>query len=94
MVHFAGYPQKVALIFWILNGLCGITTRAAQLKPETAAAFDRYVAATEARMNEDLQLNQFLVIDRLPAVNLAPTSDSRMAPERSASDRDGAISSS
>lgn len=64
--HLAGKLQKYALIFWILHRLCGISTCAAQLKPETAAAFDRYVAATEARMNDDLQINQFLVIDRLP----------------------------
>jgi hypothetical protein len=50
----------------ILPGLCGISARAAQLKPETAAAFERYVAATEARMDDDVRLNQFLVVDRLP----------------------------
>ena len=41
-------------------------TLAAQVKPETVAAFDHYAAVTEARMDEDLRLNQFLAIDRLP----------------------------
>jgi hypothetical protein len=58
--------QRLALLFWILPGVFGISTRAAQLKPETAAAFERYVAATEARMDDDARLNQFLVVDRLP----------------------------
>jgi hypothetical protein len=44
----------------------GISALAADLKPETVAAFDRYIAATEARMDEDVRLNQFLAIDRLP----------------------------
>jgi len=61
-----GQSQKLLLFFLILPGLAGISTPAAQLKPETAAAFDRYVAVTQARMDDDLRLNQFLVIDRLP----------------------------
>jgi hypothetical protein len=36
------------------------------LKPETIAAFEGYIAATEARMDDDVRLHQFLVIDRLP----------------------------
>jgi hypothetical protein len=38
----------------------------AELKPETAAAFDRYVHATEERMASDLSDGRFLAIDRLP----------------------------
>jgi len=64
--HFARQLQKLALMFWILPGLFGISARAAQLKPETAAAFEHYVAVTEARMDDDARLNQFLAIDRLP----------------------------
>ena len=61
-----GQSQKLLLVFMILTGLAGTSTLAAQLKPETAAAFDRYVAVTQARMDDDLRLNQFLAIDRLP----------------------------
>jgi hypothetical protein len=43
----------------------GATARATELKPDTAAAFDRYVHAMEARMDEDLQQDHFLVIDGL-----------------------------
>ena len=36
------------------------------LKAETATAFDRYIAASEAQMNGDAGLNHFLIVDRLP----------------------------
>jgi hypothetical protein len=36
------------------------------LKPDTAAAFDRYIRATEAQHAEDLRSGHFLIIDRLP----------------------------
>jgi hypothetical protein len=58
--------QQLVLISWILPGLFGISVRAADLKPETVAAFDHYVMLTEARMDDDVRLNQFLAIDRLP----------------------------
>jgi len=58
--------QIVLLLLWILPGLVAISAHADELKPETAAAFDRYIGATEARMDDDIRLNQFLVIDRLP----------------------------
>jgi hypothetical protein len=41
------------------------TAHAAELKPETAAAFNRYVAATEAQMDADAVAGRFLVVDRL-----------------------------
>jgi hypothetical protein len=56
----------------ILVGLCilvdfgGVAARATELKPDTAAAFDRYIHAMEARMDEDTGRDQFLVVDRLP----------------------------
>src|ERR1035438_6088112 len=56
-------------MFWLLGILLsvGVTAaRATELKAETAAAFDRYVRAMEARMDEDTGRNQFLVVDRLP----------------------------
>ena len=64
--HLAGQMQKLVLVFFILPGLAGTSARAAQLKPETVAAFERYAAVAEARMDDDVRLNQFLVIDRLP----------------------------
>jgi hypothetical protein len=59
--------QLVLLVPWILLGTVEIPAHADDLKPETSAAFDRYIAATEARMDDDVRRNQFLVIDRLPA---------------------------
>jgi len=50
----------------ILADLGGMAARATELKPETAATFDRYVRAMEARMDEDTRLDHFLIIDRLP----------------------------
>ena len=58
--------QTALLLLWILPGLVAISAHADELKPETAAAFERYIGATEARMDNDIRLNQFLVIDRLP----------------------------
>jgi hypothetical protein len=50
----------------ILSSLLAAPARAAELKPETVSAFDRYVRATEARMAEDTQQGKFLLIDGLP----------------------------
>jgi hypothetical protein len=58
--------QKIALGLLVLLGLAASSAHASQLKPETEAAFDRYVALAEARMDNDVRLNQFLVMDRLP----------------------------
>jgi len=66
MHHLARQLQKLLLVFWIFLGLVGTSARAAQLKPETVAAFERYVVATESRMDDDVRLNQFLAMDRLP----------------------------
>lgn len=66
MHHLAKQLQKLFLVFWILPGLVGIPACAAQLKPETVAAFEHYVVVTEARMDDDIHLDQFLVMDRLP----------------------------
>jgi len=40
--------------------------QASELKPATSAAFDRYIAATEAQMNSADGIAQFLFVDRLP----------------------------
>ena len=58
--------QKLSIMFLILPGLTTTSARAAQVKPETVAAFEHYVTVTEARMEDDVRLNQFFVIDRLP----------------------------
>jgi hypothetical protein len=58
--------QKLIHLFWILPTFGGIPALAAEPKPETIAAFDRYIAATEARMDDDVRTNQFLFVDRLP----------------------------
>ncbi len=42
------------------------TVRAAELKKQTATAFDRYIAASEARMQAELRNGPFLYIDGLP----------------------------
>ena len=55
-------------MFLVLSCQTGSSARASQLKPETSAAFDRYVSLTEARMDDDLRLDQFLILDRLPDV--------------------------
>ena len=62
----AGWVQALFLSLWILPGSAAIPARADELKAETAAAFARYIGATEARMSDDVRLNQFLVVDRLP----------------------------
>jgi hypothetical protein len=54
----------LAITFLFL--LCPIVGNAAGVKPETVAAFDRYVEATEAQMKNDAGPERFLVIDRLP----------------------------
>ena len=54
------------MAFLISVTLMGTSTPAAGLKPETAAAYDRYISLTESRMDEDVRADQFFVIDRLP----------------------------
>jgi len=66
MQRLAKRLQKLFLLFWILRGLAGTSAHAAEPKPETVAAFERYIAATESRMDENLRHNRFLFIDRLP----------------------------
>lgn len=58
--------RKILVALCILVDFGGMAVRATELKPETAATFDRYVHAMEARMAEDTGRDQFLVVDRLP----------------------------
>ena len=43
-----------------------VSLQAAELKPETAAAFDRYIKVTEDEMNQHLGFGDFLWMDRHP----------------------------
>lgn len=54
------------LLLWILSGLLVSAAQASELKPATNAAFDRYIAATEAQMESDEGPEKFLAVDRLP----------------------------
>jgi hypothetical protein len=67
LVRLAGRKIGVLLVGCGIIGLLVPPAQAADLKPETVAAFDRYIRATEARMDEDLREGRFLVVDRLPS---------------------------
>lgn len=57
--------RNFAIILCLLG--LNLATAAAELKPKTAVAFDKYVAATEARLNSELRPGgAFLYIDALP----------------------------
>jgi hypothetical protein len=58
--------RRIFVALCILVDLGGMAARATELKPDTVAAFDRYVHAMEVRMDEDMGRDQFLVVDRLP----------------------------
>jgi len=47
-------------------GLLASPANAVELKPKTVAGFDRYIRATEQRMENDSRDGRFLIIDRLP----------------------------
>jgi hypothetical protein len=64
--HLTGKLRTRVLLALILIGVAGISTCAAELKPETVAAFERYITVTEARMGDDTRHDQFFIIDRLP----------------------------
>ena len=49
--------------------------RAVELKPETDAAFNRYVQLSEQRMQNDLQSGPFLWVDGLPTQQREAVSD-------------------
>jgi hypothetical protein len=56
------FVPAIALVF----SLGALSAYAAGVKPETVAAFDRYIAKTEAQMKDELSPDRFLTIDRLP----------------------------
>lgn len=51
---------------WLAAGLLAAPAQAAELKPVTVAAFDRYVRASEERMRGGLKDGHFLYVDGLP----------------------------
>jgi hypothetical protein len=56
---------KMSLL-WFVVAFLAIPATGTELKQNTAAAFDRYIRGTEARMQEDAGQDRFLAIDRLP----------------------------
>jgi len=58
--------RRVALACCIWSFLSAGSIYASNLKPETAAAFDRYIAATETQMDDAMHADRFLIVDRLP----------------------------
>lgn len=60
-------PKGAAVVMaWMVASLAAPAAQAADLKAETAAAFDRYVQVTEAQMDGDLRHGDFLLPDRWP----------------------------
>ena len=58
---------SVVVVLGVVSLLPGPLATAAELKPETVAAFDRYVTITEARIQSEVDGHQpFLWVDRLP----------------------------
>ncbi len=58
--------NRTFLIGCTLVSLFVIPVEAAGLKPDTAAAFDRYIRATDAQMADDIRNGHFFILDRLP----------------------------
>lgn len=61
-----GITRKWLLAGGVALGLFSFSLRAANLKPATAAAFDRYIKSAEVQADKDLHGDSFLFIDRLP----------------------------
>jgi hypothetical protein len=64
-MQLIGSNRLMLLTRWLLVGVF-LAPAQAELKPDTAAAFDRYIHATEAQHAGDLRSGHFLVIDSLP----------------------------
>ena len=54
------------LVVWTAAGPLVPPAEGSELKAATLAAFDRYIRATEARMEDDLREGHFFFVDRLP----------------------------
>jgi hypothetical protein len=57
---------KVLLLSVMLLCLASQTTNAAELQKDTAAAFDRYILASESRIQSELHRGPFLFVDAYP----------------------------
>jgi hypothetical protein len=66
MVGRAARTTTIFFIAWMVVSLAAPPARASELRPETVEAFDRYVHASEARMDDDLRDGNFLFMDSLP----------------------------
>ena len=66
-MKWKNYKRWLAFVSGFAS-LLGATADAVELKSETAAAFDRYVHATERRMEDDLRADRFLVVNTLPEI--------------------------
>src|SRR5215472_10290635 len=55
-----------SLLRCLVVGVLATSAQATELKASTAAAFDRYIRATEAQHADDLRNGRFLIIDSLP----------------------------
>jgi hypothetical protein len=53
-------------VFILIAALPFVSLHAAELKPETTAAFDRYIKVTEEEMNQHIGFSDFLWMDRHP----------------------------
>jgi hypothetical protein len=62
---------RVVLLSGMLVCLAAQPAKAAELKAETAAAFERYVGASEARIKSELHNGVFLFVDELPGADRA-----------------------
>jgi hypothetical protein len=59
------------LLSVMLGCLAVPPVQSAELKKETAAAFDRYIGVSEARIRSELQNGPFLFVDEFPAMRRA-----------------------
>ena len=59
-------PSSRGWLRWSVVVVLLTPAKAVELRPVTAAAFDRYIRATETQHADDLRNSHFLIIDRLP----------------------------
>ncbi len=65
---FRPNPKNVRVVFFslMLGWFTVPSAESAELKKQTAAAFDHYIQVSEARINSELRNGPFLFIDNLP----------------------------
>ena len=72
-MQLMGSSKAICLLRWLVVGVLVAPAQAAELKEDTAAAFDRYIRATEVQHADDLRSGRFLVVDRLPEASRRET---------------------